>query len=414
MKIFFQQPMFDGQLLRLISDTYLGSADIGECLITASHIKEGNFESWHAEWDKTADRLYEEATRFEAEGHLISAREAYIRASNYYRTAMYFLYSTPVDDQIYGTLKKHTLSFSKAARLFNPPFEAVSIPFENTTLPGYFYRADNSSDPRPTIIWNGGYDSTHQEAYFSFVPAALKRGFNVLAFDGPGQGAVLIQQHIAMRHQWETVITPVVDYLYSRKDVEHSHIILYGLSWGGMLAPRAAAFEHRLSALVVNPGQFDAMENLKRASGTETNEERNIDLDAFFQAAMHDKYVAAKFRAKMYIHGTESPLELVNEWEKYNLKETSHLIQCPTLITEAENEHLSAGQAKELLDALHCPKEYLLFTNVEGCGEHCGAGGLGIVLEKIFNWISSTLRLQLHVGFEEKSKPIELGYNQHK
>lgn len=411
MRIFFHQPTFDGQLLRLISDTYFGCADIGECLITASHIKEGDFESWHTEWDKIADRLYEEGTHFEADGHLISAREAYLRASNYYRAAMFFLYTTPVDEQIYGTLKKHTLSFSKAARLFNPPFEAVNIPFENATLPGYFYRSDNSGDRRPTIIWNGGYDSTNQEAYFSFVPAALRRGFNVLAFDGPGQGATLIQQNLPMRHNWESVITPVIDYLYTRADVDQSNIILYGVSWGGILVPRAAAYEHRPAAVIANPGQFDPMENIRRATHNESNEERNIDIDAFFQAAMQDKYVAAKFQAKMYIHGTDSPLELVEQLENYKLVDCAKLIRCPVLVADAENEHLSTGQAKKLFEALSCPKDYVLFTNIEGCGDHCGAGGLGIVLEKIFNWISSTLKLHTSDDAKEKSKPIELGYH---
>lgn len=395
MRIFFHQPMFDGQLLRLISDTYFGCADIGECLTTASRIKEGDFESWHEEWSLTADRLYDEATAFKTEGHFISAREAYLRASNYYRTAMFFLYSSSIDPRISETLKKHTLSFSKAAKLFSPAFEPVSIPFENTSLPGYLYKVDDSNEPRPTILWNGGYDSTHQEAYFSFVPAALKRGFNVLAFDGPGQGTALVHQHLPMRHQWETVITPVVDYLCTRKEVDASNIILYGLSWGGMLAPRAAAYEHRLAALIVHPGQFDAMENLKKACPQEPNEERQIDLNAFFHAAMQDKYVAAKFQAKMYVHGASSPLELIDVWENYHLKECAPLIQCPTLITDAENEHLSAGQAKELFETLRCPKEYLLFTNMEGCGEHCAMGGLGMALEKIFNWIASTIQLQV-------------------
>ena len=62
------------------------------------------------------------------------------------------------------------------------------IPYAGTTLPGYFFRAGPEPDPRPTVILTGGYDGTAEELYFSNGAAALARGYNVLAFDGPGQG----------------------------------------------------------------------------------------------------------------------------------------------------------------------------------------------------------------------------------
>ena len=57
MKIVFQDPTFSSQLLRTISQTYYGGADIGECLSTAYRIEQGNFESWYSEWLKTAQRV---------------------------------------------------------------------------------------------------------------------------------------------------------------------------------------------------------------------------------------------------------------------------------------------------------------------------------------------------------------------
>jgi hypothetical protein len=42
---------------RAIGYTVYDGADIGECLATAARIKEGDFESWHTEWTKTAQRV---------------------------------------------------------------------------------------------------------------------------------------------------------------------------------------------------------------------------------------------------------------------------------------------------------------------------------------------------------------------
>lgn len=71
----------------------------------------------------------------------------------------------------------------------------VEIPYEQTTLPGYFYSSSNntmSSKPkRPTLIAHGGFDSTLEELYTSAAAPALERGYNCITFEGPGQGGVI-------------------------------------------------------------------------------------------------------------------------------------------------------------------------------------------------------------------------------
>jgi alpha-beta hydrolase superfamily lysophospholipase len=89
--------------------------------------------------------------------------------------------------------------------LVQPP-EIVAIPYENTTLPGYHFRVDRDERPRPTVVLVGGYDGTSEELYFLNGRAALARGYNVLAFDGPGQGAALLQQQLVLRPDFETVV----------------------------------------------------------------------------------------------------------------------------------------------------------------------------------------------------------------
>ena len=87
--------------------------------------------------------------------------------------------------------------------------------------------------------------------------AALRRGYNVMAFDGPGQGGALHLQKLVMRPDWEAVITPVVDYALTRPEIQPHRIAGFGYSLGGYLLARAAAFEHRLCALILDDGVHD-------------------------------------------------------------------------------------------------------------------------------------------------------------
>src|ERR687883_2137983 len=268
MKIVFQDPTFSFQLLRAISQTYYKGADIGECLSTAYRIKEGDFESWHKEWLNTAQRIHKYADNSLAAGHKVSAREAYLRASNYYRTAE-FLLMDPEDPRIQITWANSKECFRKATELFSPQVkvEPIEIPYEQTTLPGYFYSSNNttssSKQKLPTLIAHGGFDSTLEELYTAAAAPALQRGYNCLTFEGPGQGGVIRKQKIPFRYDWEKVVSPVVDYALSRtQDVDPKHIALMGISMGGYLAARAAAFEHRIAACILYNGVFDGYEAL--------------------------------------------------------------------------------------------------------------------------------------------------------
>src|SRR5215471_3062983 len=129
MKLTFKDQAFSFELLRAIGYAPYGGADIGECLATAGRIKEGDLESWHVEWRLTADRIRAIAEEALAKGHATSAREAFLRASNYYRTAEFFLHVDPGDPRILAMWRASCSCFESAACLLSPPVEAVEIPF---------------------------------------------------------------------------------------------------------------------------------------------------------------------------------------------------------------------------------------------------------------------------------------------
>ena len=154
-------------------------------------------------------------------------------------------------------------TFASAAALFDPPFERLSIPYEGTTLSGYLYLVDRSGKPRPTVMVVGGFDSTLEELYFFGPAAALRRGYNAIAFDGPGQGDAIREKGLVFRHDYEKPVGAAIDYAFTRPEVDPERLALKAVSFGGHLGARAAAFEPRISALVLDPGVWSFAEMLK-------------------------------------------------------------------------------------------------------------------------------------------------------
>lgn len=393
MKIHFDDPEYDGQFLRAIGYAPAG-AQIGEAWAIAAQIKPGDTTSWYNAWSSYADRLYELAVKARDAGHRVSARNAFLRASNYYRTAYIFMFALPVDPRVITAYEKQTDAFRRAAELFEPPIETLKIPYENTTLPGYFVKPDASGAPRKTLLCTGGYDGTCEELFFIIAGGALERGYNVLVFDGPGQGGALVLQKLPMRADWENVVTPVVDYLVKRRDVDPARIALYGGSFGGYLAPRAAAFEHRLAACIADAALFDPaalstkMFPQNIASALAKNDV--AVLEPFFNKLQENTTQRFILGRGMWVHGAATPWEYFQMFQAYSLADVAKNIRCRTFVDEAENDRRRGG-GKDLYNALQCPREYVLFAASEGAGEHCEAGGREVFFQRMFDWLDPIL-----------------------
>jgi len=326
-------------------------------------------------------------------GHNVSARDAYLRASGYYRAAEFFLHGHPNDPRILQTWEKSRDSFRKAIDLVSFTVEVVEIPYENTTLPGYFLKPDSSDQPRKTLILQTGFDGTAEELYFSQGLAAVQRGYNCLIFEGPGQGGVLRDQGLPFRSDWENVVTPVVDYVLTRKDVDPECIALMGISMGGYMAPRAAAYEHRIAACVANGGVYEL---------NYTSDFSREDMDALINypdefdlgtmvAMRNDTSLRWEIEHGMYSFGVDTPHDFLIKSQEYTLKDCVRLIRCPMLVVDSEDDWMMKGKALQLYNALESPKKYMLFTIEEGAGEHCQMGASLLSNQRIFDWLDGTL-----------------------
>ncbi|OHU41220.1 alpha/beta hydrolase family protein [Mycobacteroides chelonae] len=392
--IFETDESFSFETLRTVGYAVYGGADIGEVVTTAKRITPGDWESWYIEWRALADRLAVIAEECAAGGHAVSASTAYLRASNYYRTAEFFLRDDPGNDPRVLDTSARAVDTFRAAPEIRARWKRVQIPFEGIQLEGYYLNA-SGDDGGPTLLAHGGFDSTVEEMYFAVGEAARRYGWNCLIFEGPGQGAALRADKVTFRYDWEAVVTPVLDFALGLPGVDPGRVALLGMSMGGYLAPRAAAFEPRLAACVAYDSVF------KLSSGMPKTGDGEHKLDSAQRVAAVGNLIAHRAEAPssqrwvlsnaLWVFGVDSAQSLLNEVEKYDLSDVAHQISCPTLVCEAENDQFFRGQPSMLYDALQCPKTYLKFTEAEGAGEHCHEGALLLFHQRMFDWLDDAV-----------------------
>src|SRR3984957_2866822 len=255
--IFPDNVQFWYETKRAFGASSYGASEFGEVMATVNRITSGDSDSWYDEWNATAERVFAEAEAQLAAGHRISARDSYLRATTYFRGSEFFLHGNPEDSRIYGAYKKSIQAYKACCALYDPPILPVEIPYGNTTLPGYFHRVDESDKRRPLFIMHSGFDGSAEELHGEGARAGIERRYNVLTFDGPGQYGPIHRERLPFRPDWEKVVTPVVDFALNLPGVDPEKIALMGVSFGGYLAPRGAAVEKRIKALVANDGIYD-------------------------------------------------------------------------------------------------------------------------------------------------------------
>ncbi len=399
MHVLSSNPMWESFGLRALACTASGGADLGECFSTMARIGNGAAEDWHREWIRTGERVYAIARTCESAGHWISAREAYLRSSTYFRVAYLPFFGAPVDPWLLDASMQEADAFRRAAVLSDFPIEPVEVPYEETTLPAYFVRPQRGAVPGPTLIHLSGYDSNIQEMYFAHAPAAVRRGYNCFLLDGPGQGRNLIRDDMLLRPDAEAFVRPAIDYLLTRPEVDPQRIVLAGWGFGGYLALRAAAFESRIAALIADPGLWDqkvdpcmlrlpedcATQLLGREEDVFTVLERKLDDPTEVDPMLRWRI----FQRGFWVHGVSSLRELAQELQRYEISSVVQRITCPTLLTVAEDDPLSR-QATTLYETLRCPKKLVRFTAFGGAGGYCVPLGRTLYHQRVFDWLDET------------------------
>lgn len=294
----------------------------------------------------------------------------------------------------------HRRCFDAHVSLLDPPAEKVAIPYEGGTLPGYLFVPAADGQARPTLVLVNGSDGPVTAVWPGPGAPALARGYNTLVFDGPGQQSMLFERQVPFRPDWEHVITPVVDFLEGRPEVDAGRLGLYGLSQGGYWVPRALAFEHRIAAAVADPGVDDvaaswhAQVHLPPEMLALLEDGEQEKFDAFMavglQSATPRERQVMQWRAKPY--GTpDSAYALFKAVEQYRLGDLVQEIRTPIMITDPEAEQFWPGQSRRLYDALPGSKMLVPFTKAEGADMHCEPMARSLLEQRMFDWLDEVL-----------------------
>lgn len=129
-----------------------------------------------------------------------------------------------------------------------PLVELVNVPYESYALLTLKFNAEN---PKGDIVMHGGFDSSYEE-FFAECEYLRENGFNVYLFEGPGQGECIRVHGAPLIIDWERPVKAVTNYF----DLHDA--ILVGQSLGGFFAPRASAFDERVTKCV-SIAQFGAL-----------------------------------------------------------------------------------------------------------------------------------------------------------
>jgi pimeloyl-ACP methyl ester carboxylesterase len=333
----------------------------------------------YADWKREFLALAENASR---DGHVL-------RGGFYFRAAEFFM--RPDDpDRKFARQK-----FLHAVRSVYAPaqIERQDVPYAEDGvqgfLPVYRYRP---VQPRGAVVFFGGFDSYIEELTSAFL-YLRDAGYEVIAFEGPGQGGALNDAGLHMTADWHKPVKAVLDFFKLER------VTLVGLSMGGCLVVRAAAFEPRVKRVVAYNIYPDALDvNLRQVKPMLRGLLKTLlNLRAAAVVDMVAKRVAKRnpiaewgIEEGMHVTGTSSPYEYFQKIRQFHTVDVSQLVTQHVLLLAGSEDHLVPmahlyRQIKLLKNARSITTR--IFTKNESASNHCQAGNYGLALKAIVHWM---------------------------
>ncbi|MEU1981171.1 prolyl oligopeptidase family serine peptidase [Nocardia sp. NPDC019395] len=381
----------NAEYMRAAAGAPYGGATMGEVLYVAREVAagSGSRDSYIAAWTDLGRRVADSADDALRSGRRATALSAYLRAYNYLRAAEYFFPAQLLEERR-ERYADSVAQFDAALPLMPFPAEKIEVPYrDGVFIPGYFFRAAGVEKPRATVVVCGGQDGAGEEMYFlAGVPEASARGLNVLTFHGPGQrGLQLYHPDLGFRPESEEPIAAVIDYASTRPEVDGDRIGLYGMSFGGYLAPRAAAYDRRINALACNAPILDLLQIIMGTTAENTPDGAEGELRAapWSTRAYVENYL-------MWHHGVSGPVEFADHAARFTLDGMVGDIACPVLSLAAAGEtKVAMDQARRFHDMVKSTKRFAELTARQGADGHCGVGNVPHTSGLVYDWFAETL-----------------------
>jgi dienelactone hydrolase len=246
-------------------------------------------------------------------------------------------------------------------------------------------------------VLNLGSDEAITGLWGQGAEGGLERGYNVVLFEGPGQQSMLFERGIPFRADWEKVLTPVVDHLLTRDDVDPERLAVYGVSQGGYWVPRALAFEHRFAAAIADGGVVDVARSWAQyiphvlLSAYEKGDKERFDREmalAFHLPGTRTGKQRWNFRSRPYgVSGYSAGLDAV---AAYDLTDVAGRITTPLYVIDADGDQFFAGQPAELASLVPGATR-VRFTEAEGASYHCQPLARELTEQRMLDWLDEQL-----------------------
>ena len=338
-----------------------------------------NSDSWKEELIKAGDKAIQEGRMENAIG--------------YYRMSEFCMYDGTEDTRKY---------YHKATELFNEYYQDIfqsgeveryEVPYEDIKLPVMVAKA--KGEEKDVILLHGGNDSYYEEFFMPMLYLA-ENGFTTYLFEGPGQGGVLRNQGKPFTYQWEKVVKAILDYFHL------NDVTIIGASLGGMLAPRAAAFEKRIKRVIA----WSIMPNFQDVvlySGTKGNQRlykiskylirhkcKWILNSIFEKKAKKDDLIRWGLEYGKCAYGAKDAYEYVTKMNDFQMVNVADKIDQDVLIVGANQDHfIPYEMVDKEINALKNVKSltFRLFTDKEEACNHCNCGNVKLTFDTFMNWI---------------------------
>ena len=346
-------------------------------------------EQMISEMREVAPRIhnYDDYTReFLALSEKAYAQNRLLHAALYLRPAEFFMFA---GDERKGPSRLRFIQWMKEYYQIKDT-QHFNIPFENVTMNAYRFTPESAIG---TIVFFGGFDSYIEELFASQL-YFFQHGFDVITFEGPGQGATVEEGHLPMTHEWHKPCKAVLDYF------KLNDITLMGYSLGGCLAIRAAAFESRISRVVCDDIVLDFREfpfrTMEPAAQTIVKTLMKLGASSMLNAIINKKMkknlsIEWGIKQGMQTLGAKSPYEFFNKTGAYETRSVSHLVKQDVLLFAGSKDHYVPldqfyGQIQILKNVRSLTAR--LFTENEQAQNHVQIGNVELSLQTIIGWIN--------------------------
>jgi len=391
-KYWFDEHTMHFEALRAAEVAPFGGSEIGEVTTVISQIKNGSAGSWYDAFYRMAQIVDKKAQGYEDR---VSKGYAYLRAHTYYRSAEFFLHGD--DRRRTDTWERQVSVFDKGLEYLKVERHKLEVPYENVILRADYYPCKKDDGTRPLIVVCNGYDGTSEELYFTIVVPARERGYSVLIYEGPGQGAVIRKYGMVFTHEWEKPTRAVLDY-FEKQFGKPNKMVLLGVSLGAILGMRAAAKIKRIDGFIAIDAWFDAGETSSQHSPAITKWLLKKGYRGVVNWIMRNSVMKKDMTVDWAVNhgrwvlGAKDESSVLTEFAPYHLRDVIQDVRCDVLLLAAENDHFFAAsdQLGKTQRGLVNAKSVTVnvFKNGEGGEEHCHTGANHQTIAIIVEWVN--------------------------